>query len=114
MSCATNQLSVFQGDHWAQSFEFWEDEEETLPLDLSGVTAVKMQLKKQYTSAALIDISLADGDITIVDNTINVVGALIPDDAPSGMYLFDIETISDGLKKTYGTFSIDILKQITV
>ena len=99
-------LEIMQGSDYNQVFKFFEDEEKTIPLDLTGVTAAMKIRLEDYDGKVLIDLvsptylSINEGASTIGVNIPSAMSsALSPvnkgDDSISGVY--DLEITNAGI-----------------
>jgi len=118
-------LTVTQGDDRPMEFIFWEDEDRTIPLDISAWLL-------RYTAKALTDVAEDDtealvqldpGDFTLSTSTgsgavVNKATANIPAASTAVMavanYLHDLQRVLTTKVTTLGSGQLVIEKQVTI
>lgn len=104
MKAATLKVPLVVGtnENLAESFEFWQDEAETLPVDLTGYTASFGMRNVSRASGADLQADATNGEVIVM--TPNIVTVDITpdrlDDLAGGNYDFEILLTSPTGRKT--------------
>jgi hypothetical protein len=114
MGCYTvNADPVVQGDKWAWSATFNNDDDS--PYDLSIYDEIQMQIRKKSGSEVIASGTLTGGEFAIAgedQNILSLENVDIPSDV-KGVYQFDIEFIAEDVHETLIRGTLPIVEQIT-
>lgn len=94
-------LVVGTNENLSETFEFWQDEAETLPVDLTGFSASFGMRSSSRTSGADLQADATDGEVLVLTPN-QVVIDISPDrldDLSGGSYDFEILLTSPAGKK---------------
>jgi hypothetical protein len=95
-------LVVGTNENLSESFEFWQDEAETVPVDLTGYTASFGMRNVQRPSGADLQASAIDGEVLVMSPNVVVID-ITPDrldELTGGNYDFEILLTAPTGRKT--------------
>lgn len=103
MSASTLKVPITVGtnENLSETFEFWQDEAETLPVDLTGYSASFGMRASSRTSGADLNADITNGEVVVLSPN-KVVVDISPDrldDLDGGSYDFEILLTSPAGKK---------------
>jgi hypothetical protein len=115
MSCNTTTIEIVQGDILTKTYTFtYQDSGD--PYDLSIYSEIRMQIRKKSGDPVIAEGALTTGEFAVSgvgDNVLEMSGITIPDDTPTGQYMYDIEFSATGIRDTLIAGRILVKAQIT-
>ncbi len=107
-------LELYRGDKTAFQIGFFEDEEKTIPFDLTTFAgSLKMQVKTNKNDARYLVEMLEGTGLTVTTNTLLIETLGINAEFPLNVYFYDIEGLDAGSRTTILAGNILLVEDVT-
>lgn len=107
-------LALYRGDKTAFEVSFFEDEEKTIPYDLTAFAgSLKMQVKTNKNNARAVDELLEGTGLTVTTNTLLIETAGLNISDPATILYYDVEGLNAGARTTILAGNILLTEDVT-